>query len=92
MIKFQKQTVIGIITLVILGVLPLSVTYSFGEDYQVEKRKDAQNTEKILKKGRLLTILIEKIVNGRLEVQHYTVPEDYQKVNKEYCCPLRKKF
>ena len=50
MIKFQKQTVIGIITLVILGVLPLSVTYSFGEDYQVEKRKDAQNTEKILKK------------------------------------------
>jgi len=56
-----------------LGTSPLSVTYSFGENYQGEQGEDMQYTEKILKKGRLSTILTEKIVNGKLEVQRYAV-------------------
>jgi len=82
MIKFQKRTIIGIVILFMLGVSPLSVTYSFGEDYHGEKEKDAQKGEKAFKKGRLSLILTEKIVNGRLEVQHYTVPEELSEEDK----------
>jgi len=83
MIKFQKQTIIGIIVLFMLGASPLSVTYSFGEDHQEENGKDVQNAKKILKKGRLSVILTEKIVNGSLEVQHYTVPEGLSGEDKQ---------
>jgi len=83
MIKFQKRTVIGIIVLFMLGASPLSVAYSFGEDYQGEERKDTQNAEKILKKSRLSVILTEKIVNGSLEVQHYTIPEGLSEEDKQ---------
>jgi len=83
MINFQKQTIIGIIILFMLGTSPLSITYSFGEDYQGEQRKDTQYAEKTLKKGRLSIILTEKIVNGRLEVQHYTVPEGLSEEDKQ---------
>ena len=83
MIKFQKRTILGIIILFILGASPLSITYSFGEDYQIENEKDIQNPEKTLKKGRLSVILTEKIVNGRLEVQHYTVPEEITEDDKQ---------
>jgi len=62
---------------------PLSITYSFGEDNQVENEKDTQKIEKILKKGRLSVILTEKIVNGRLEVQHYSVPEGLSEEDKQ---------
>jgi hypothetical protein len=83
MIKFQKRTILGIVILFILGASPLSITYSFGEDYRVENEKDIQNPEKTLKKGRLSVILTEKIVNGRLEVQHYTVPEEITEDDKQ---------
>jgi len=82
-IKFQKRTILGIVILFMLGASPLSVTYSFGEDYQVENGKDIQNPEKIIKKGRLSVILTEKIVNGRLEVQHYSVPEGLSEEDKQ---------
>jgi len=75
MIKFHNRTVIGIIILFMLGASPLSVIYSFGEDYQIENGKDAQNIGKNLKKGRLSIILTEKVVNERLEVQHHVVPK-----------------
>jgi len=65
----------GIIILFMLGASPLSVVYSFGEDYQIENGKDAQNIGKNLKKGRLSIILTEKVVNERLEVQYHVVPK-----------------
>lgn len=83
MIKFQKRTVIGIIILFMLGASPLSVIYSFGEEYQKENGKDAQNIGKNLKKGRLSIILTEKIVNERLEVQHYIVPKGLSEDDKQ---------
>jgi len=91
MIKFQKRTIIGIVILFMLGVSPLSVTYSFGEDYHGEKEKDAQKDEKAFKKGRLSLILTEKIVNGRLEVQHYTVPEELSEEDKQRILSLEDK-
>lgn len=75
MIKFQNRTIIGIIILFMLGASPLSVIYSFGEDYQIENGKDTQNIGKNFKKGRLSIILTEKVVNERLEVQHHIVPK-----------------
>jgi len=83
MIKIQKQTIGGILVLLMLGVSPLSITYSFGEDYHDKKEKDAQKDEKFFKKGRLSLILTEKIVDGRLEVQHYTLPEELSKEDQQ---------
>ncbi len=47
-----------------LSTSPLSVTYSFAD------LNDYQNS-------RLRIILTEKLANGKLEVQHYALPEDF---------------
>ena len=62
-----------------LGASPLSVTYSFAdiEDYQIdEKEQNNLKAKESTQKKRLDTILTEKVVNGKLEVQHYALPDD----------------
>ncbi len=49
-----------------LGASPLSVTYSFA---------DIENNQK----ERLGVILTEEVVNGKLEVRHYALPDDITK-------------
>lgn len=53
---------------------PLSVSYSFAEsqESQEEKVKISKN----VKKERLWAILTEKVVGGKLELQHYALPTD----------------
>ncbi len=54
----------------------LSVNYSFAESEEIQKEKNnLENSEKI-RKDRLWTILTEKVVNGKLEVQHYALPSN----------------
>ncbi len=66
MIKSHNRT-IGVITiLLMLGASPLSVTYSFA---------DIENNQK----ERLGAILTEEVVNGKLEVRHYALPDDIPK-------------
>ncbi len=79
MVKIQNRT-IGVITiLLMLGASPLSVTYSFAdlEEYQQdEKRQNNPEAEKNTHEVRLEAILTEKVVNGKLEVRHYALPDD----------------
>lgn len=76
----SKNRVIGVIAiLLMLGASPLSVTYSFAdiEDYKVnEKQQNNIKAEESTQKKRLDTILTERVVNGKLEVRHYALPDD----------------
>ena len=71
--KSQKRSIGVIAILLMLGASPLSVTYSFAdfENYQ-EGKKELQSNQK----ERLGAILTEKIVDGKLKVQHYELPDD----------------
>ena len=51
----------------------LSVNYSFAESEEIQEEKSKLEN---IRKDRLWTILTEKVVNGKLEVQHYTLPSN----------------
>jgi len=79
MVKFQNRTVGVIAILLMLSASPLSVTYSFAdiEDNQEDgKGQNYPKAEKSTQKDRLGAILTEKVVNGKLEVRHYALPDD----------------
>jgi len=61
--KSHNRTIGVIAVFLMLGASPLSVTYSFA---------DIQNNQK----ERIGVILTEEIVNGKLEVRHYALPDD----------------
>lgn len=71
--KSQKRSIGVIAILLMLGASPLSVTYSFADfgNYQEGKKEQQSN-----QKERLGAILTEKIVDGKLKVQHYELPDD----------------
>jgi hypothetical protein len=71
--KSQKRSIGVIVILLMLCASPLSVTYSFADfgNYQ-ESKKEQQSFQK----ERLGAILTEKIVDGKLKVQHYELPDD----------------
>lgn len=61
-----------------LGTSPLSVTYAFA-DTKDDQDKMIENNGNILKNTQneeFEVILTEKIVNGKLEVQHYALPNN----------------
>ena len=60
MIKYQIQNFKAIVILTMLAASPLSVTYAFGQN--------DSNTDE------LRVILTEKVIDGNLEVNQYTVP------------------
>lgn len=79
MLKPQNRTVGVIIILMMLGTSPISVTYTFAdneEDNQDRNGQDNSKTEQNSKKDRLGAILTEKVVDGKLEVKHYALPDD----------------
>ncbi len=79
MIKSQNRTIGVIAILLMLGASPLSVTYSFADiedDHEDKKRQNNPKAEKNIQKDRLGAILTEKVVNGKLEVRHYALPDD----------------
>jgi len=77
MVKFQIQTIRAIVILLMLGASPLSVTYSFAETNDNQEEKYGENATKSIKKNGLGAILTEKIVNGKLEVRHYILPNEF---------------
>ncbi len=52
----------------------LSVNYSFAESKEIQEGKNKLENSENIKKERLWTILTEKVVNGKLKVQHYALP------------------
>ena len=62
MVKTQFRIIGALAVLLMLGASPLSVNYAFAEneDTQIQNR----------------AILTEKVIDGKLHVQHYALPED----------------
>jgi len=65
MVKSQIRNIGAIVILLMLAASPLSVTYSF-----------AENRDEIEENKELRTILTEKVVDGKLKVQHYAIPDE----------------
>jgi len=69
---FQKR-IGGIIILIMLGISPMTVAYSFSE----EDDKEFQKSDNLDKKGsKWKIILTEKVVDGKLELSRYAIPND----------------
>ena len=65
MVKSQIQNIGAIVILLMLAASPLSVTYSFAEnESQLEENRE------------LRAILTEKVIDGKLKVQHYAIPDE----------------
>jgi hypothetical protein len=76
MLKSQKRSIEGILILLMLFSSTLSVSYSFAESEEIQKEKIKIENSENIRKERLWTILTEKVVDGKLEVQHYALPTD----------------
>ena len=77
--KFYNKTFRVVAILVMLSTSQLGVTYSNAESGEnlelMETQKDPKITNKS-QKERLEVILTEKVVNGKLEVRQFALPED----------------
>ena len=67
MVKTQHRTIGVIAVLLMLTASPLSVTYAFA---------DTEHNKPETKKEKLRAILTEKVVDGKLEVRYYMLPDD----------------
>ena len=72
--KFHNKA-LGIAFLVMLTTAPLSISYSFADDSKFEfEQKMTKSTNNEQKK--LRAILTEKVVDGKLEVKRFALPEN----------------
>ena len=58
-----------------LSTSPLSVSYSFADF--------GENDSELLKNKRLGVILTEKVVNGKLQIQQYSLPDEFSDNDKQ---------
>jgi len=78
MVKFQNRTMEVFTILLMLSASPLSVTYSFADlGYYQDEKDDNPDAQKNIQNSRLRIILIEKLVNGKLQVRHHGLPDDF---------------
>ena len=70
MVKSQTRVIGVFVTLLMLGASPISVIYSFAENQNDQE----ENRE-------LRVILTEKVVDGKLEVRQYVLPEEISEVD-----------
>jgi hypothetical protein len=80
--KNPRNTIRVVAILFMLATAPLAVTYSYAEnEEQIDLVLSAEELKstKIFQKERLGTILTEKLVDGKLEVKQFALPEDTTK-------------
>ncbi len=78
MVKPQNRTSEVIVILLMLSASPLSVTYSFADlSYYHDNKDDNPDVQKNTQNSRLRIISTAKLVNGKPEVQHYALPNDF---------------
>ena len=70
MVKSQFRIIGALAVLLMLGASPLSVNYSF-----------AENEENQVQDRELRAILTEKVVDGKLQVYHYVLPEEISDID-----------
>lgn len=73
--KSQKRSKVILILLMLFS-STFSVNYSFAESEEIQEEKSKLENSENIRKDRLWTILTEKVVNGKLEVQHYALPSN----------------
>jgi hypothetical protein len=73
--KSQKRSFGVIAIFVMLGTSPLSVSYSFADF--------GENDSELLKNKILGVILTEKVVNGKLQIQQYSLPDEFLDNDKQ---------
>ena len=78
MVKSQNRTIEIITILLMLSASPLSVTYSFADlsDYY-DNKDDNPDVQKNAQNSRLRIISTAKLVNGKAEVRHYALSDDF---------------
>jgi len=77
--KFYTKTFRVVAILVMLSTSQLGVTYSNAESEENSELKETQKDSKITNKSqkeRLGVILTEKVINGKLEIRQFALPED----------------
>ena len=72
----KKKTARGIVFLIMLAVSPLAMTDSYASEGGKDSQKNAKSADNIKKESLLRAILTEKVINGKLEVRQYALPED----------------
>ncbi len=77
MVKPQNRTSEIIVILLMLSASPLSVTYSFADSDYYDNKDDNPDVQKNTQNSRLRIISTAKLVNGKPEVQHYALPDDF---------------
>ena len=74
MLNLHRRS-IGVVVLLMLATSSLSATYSFAESSNTHENTLLENQEmENCKRGGLGIILTEKIVDGKLEIQQYAIP------------------
>lgn len=77
MTKSQKnKTVRGIAFLIMLAASPLAMTDSYSSEGNEDAQKNVKSVENVKKTSLLRAVLTEKVINGKLEVRQYALPED----------------
>lgn len=75
-VKNSHKKLFGVIAIfVMLGTSPLSVSYSFADF--------GENDSELLKNKKLGVILTEKVVNGKLQIQQYSLPDEFSDNDKQ---------
>jgi hypothetical protein len=72
----KNKTVRGIIFLIMLATSPLAMTDSYSSEGEIGSQENAKSAYNVKKESFLRAILTEKVVNGKLEVRQYALPED----------------
>ncbi len=75
-----------------LGSSPLIVTYSYADNEGKEHQKNVLPLDKVQKERLWKIILYEKVVNGKLQVRHYALPEDVSSKDMQRMLPLREEM
>lgn len=75
MIKFHNKAVLGLAILVMLSTSPMSVSYTFAESSDELEQKIAKSSKIETNKA----IITEKVVDGKLEVKRFALPENVSK-------------
>ena len=80
--KLHNKTIRVVAILLMLSTAPLAVTYSYAESEESLEPEKTQEDPKSTNKfqiERFGAILTEKVVNGKLEVKQFSLPEDSTK-------------
>lgn len=75
MIKFHNKSVLGLAILVMLSTSPMSVSYIFAESSDEFEQKIVESPKIETNKA----IITEKVVDGKLEVKRFALPENISK-------------